>query len=542
MTGLRRLFLAPAGLLLALLFVCPLAIVAAYSLLSRGAYGGVQPPWTLENWARLADPLYWNVFGRSVVLAGVSTLICLAAAFPLALFIARSGPRRNLWLALVMLPFWTSFLVRTYSWLFLLRETGLLNTVLLASGLIREPLPLLYNDGAVILGLVYGYLPFMVLPLYAALERIDRSLLEAAADLGARPLSVLGRVVIPLSMPGVAAGSVLVFIPCLGAYLTPDLMGGGKTIMIGTLVQNQFTTARDWPFGAALSLALLGLSLVVLAAGFGRGTSSIRGGVDGSENAPRAGNPRILAVYAAAVFAFLYLPLAALAVFSFNSSRFTVWEGFSLRWYAAALGDPQLMEAAWNSVVIAFFAAVAATAAGTLCAYALWKRHSALITGALYATLVTPEIVMGVALLAFFQWIFRFLDVRLGMHTVILAHIAFSIAYVVLVVLARLRTMDAKLEEAALDLGANHWQAFCKVTLPGMLPAVGAAALLAFTVSFDDYVITSLVAGVDSETLPMVIYAMARRGANPVVNAVSSLIAAGFGALVLASERLRRTA
>lgn len=265
MTRLRTLFLAPAAFVLAALFVCPLAIVAAYSFLSRGAYGGVEPPWTLENWLRAADPLYWTIFLRSVLLAGVSTLICLAAGFPLALFVARSGRRRNLYLALVMLPFWTSFLVRTYAWLFLLRETGLVNTVLMAVGAIREPLPLLYHEGAVILGLVYGYLPFMVLPVYAALERIDPSLLEAAADLGARPFLVLWRVVVPLAAPGMAAGAVLVFIPCLGAYLTPDLMGGGKTIMIGTLVQNQFTTARDWPFGAALSLALMALILALLA-------------------------------------------------------------------------------------------------------------------------------------------------------------------------------------------------------------------------------------------------------------------------------------
>lgn len=251
---------------------------------------------------------------------------------------------------------------------------------------------------------------------------------------------------------------------------------------------------------------------------------------------------RPLALYAAAAFAFLYLPLLTLAAFSFNASRFTIWEGFSLRWYAAALGDAQLLEAAGNSLIIAAAATGIATAAGTLCAYALWKRRSPAVSGALYATLVTPEIVMGVALLAFFQGIFRFLDIRLGMHTVILAHVAFSIAYVVLVVLARLRTMDATLEEAALDLGATPWQAFREVTLPGILPAVCAAALLAFTVSFDDYVITSLVAGVDSETLPMVIYAMARRGANPAVNAVSTVIVVGFGALILASERLRRNA
>src|SRR6476646_6788140 len=182
------------------------------------------------------------------------------------MFIARSGARKNLYLSLVILPFWTSFLIRTYAWMFLLRDTGILNSALQALGIIREPLPLLYNDGAVILGLVYGFLPFMVLPVYATLERLDPSLLEAAADLGARPWTALWRVVIPLAKPGIRAGSILVVIPCLGAYLTPDLLGGGRTVMIGNLVQNQFTAARDWPFGSALSLALMAIvaALVVV--------------------------------------------------------------------------------------------------------------------------------------------------------------------------------------------------------------------------------------------------------------------------------------
>ena len=246
-----------------------------------------------------------------------------------------------------------------------------------------------------------------------------------------------------------------------------------------------------------------------------------------------------LSIYALAAFLFLHLPLLILAAFSFNASRFTVWQGFSLRWYAGALQDSQLIEASWNSLIIAIFATVVSTIIGTLCAYGLWKRSSPVLTGSLYLSLVTPEIVTGISLLAFYQWIFRFLHVRLGMHTVILAHISFSIAYVAIVVMARLRTVDAQLEEAALDLGANEWQAFRHVTLPAIFPGVIAAALLAFTVSFDDYVITSLVAGVDSETLPMVIYAIARRGVNPVVNAISALIVVGFGALILLSERLR---
>ena len=246
-----------------------------------------------------------------------------------------------------------------------------------------------------------------------------------------------------------------------------------------------------------------------------------------------------LAIYAVLAYLFLHLPLLILAGFSFNESRFTVWQGFSLKWYRAAFQNQQLMEAAGNSLIIAIFATIFATIIGTLCAYGFWKRSSPVLAGSLYMSLVTPEIVSGISLLAFYQWIFRFLRIQLGMHTVILAHVSFSIAYVVIVVMARLRTVDASLEEAALDLGANEWQAFRYVTLPAILPGIIAAAMLAFTVSFDDYVITSMVAGVDSETLPMVIYAIARRGVNPVVNAISALIVVGFGSLILISERLR---
>ena len=264
MTRLRALFLAPARAVNLLLFIAPMAIVLAYSLLSRGIYGGVERPWTVESYTRLIDPLYGGILLRSFWISGLSTVICLLLGFPMALFIARSGSRRNLYLNLVILPFWTSFLVRTYAWMFLLRDTGLINTVLQSLGVIHQPLPLLYNDGAVILGLVYGYLPFMVLPLYTTLEKLDTHLLEASADLGAKPWVTLTRIIIPLSAPGIRAGSILVFITCLGAYLTPDLLGGSKTVMIGNVIQNQFTQARDWPFGAAASLALMALVMVML--------------------------------------------------------------------------------------------------------------------------------------------------------------------------------------------------------------------------------------------------------------------------------------
>jgi spermidine/putrescine transport system permease protein len=243
--------------------------------------------------------------------------------------------------------------------------------------------------------------------------------------------------------------------------------------------------------------------------------------------------------YAALVCCFLHIPLLILAIFSVNSSKFTVWEGFSLHWYRAALGDRELLESAGNSLIIAMVATLIATAIGTLAAYGLWKKTSNLLSSALYMSLVTPEIVTGVSLLALFQWTFRFLHLRLGMHTVILAHVAFSVAYVVVVVMARLRSFDKSLEEAALDLGETEFGAFYRVTLPYLAPAIAAAAMLAFTVSIVDYVITSLVAGVDSQTLPMVIYALARRGVNPMLNAVSTMVVFGLGVMVLVSERLR---
>ena len=264
MTRLRRIFATPAAVLMLLTIAVPSAIICVYSVLSRGAYGGVELPWTLENYSRLIDPLYGGIFLRSFTLAAAATVLCILLGFPLALFIVQSGARKNLYLSLVILPFWTSFLIRLYAWMFLLRDTGLINTLLQSLGVIRQPLPLLYNTGAVLLGLVYGFLPFAVLPIYASLERLDKNLLEAAADLGARPLAVLTRVTVPLCAPGIGAAAILVFVPSLGTYITSDLLGGSKTILIGNLVQNQFTTARDWPFGAAVSIVLMIVAVVLM--------------------------------------------------------------------------------------------------------------------------------------------------------------------------------------------------------------------------------------------------------------------------------------
>ena len=258
--------MAPGTLWLLVFFLVPLVFMLSYSFMPRGIYGGVESGFTMEHYARFFDSLYLTILLRTVVYAVVCTAVCLGMGYPVAYVNARRGPWKHFLTFLVILPFWTSFLVRTFAMIFLMRDTGLINTALIGMGLITEPFQMLNTPGAVMVGLVYGFLPFMVLPIYASLEKLDPSLLEAAEVLGARPFARFTKVVLPLSMPGVVAGSLLVFIPALGSYLTSDLLGGAKQMMIGNLVQNQFTTARNWPFGSAVSFVVMG---VVLAAVFG---------------------------------------------------------------------------------------------------------------------------------------------------------------------------------------------------------------------------------------------------------------------------------
>ncbi|MEO8448179.1 MAG: ABC transporter permease [Gemmatimonadota bacterium] len=251
---------------LGIFFVVPMILMLAYSFMHRGRYGGVEAGFTLEHYRRFFDPLYLQVLERTVLWSLGCTVLCLLAGYPVAWVIARSTQWRTVLLFLVVLPFWTSFLVRTFAMIFLLRDSGFINSVLQSLGVIDQPLTLLYTPFAVMLGLVYGFLPLMILPIYASLEKLDGALLEAAEVLGARPMARFFKVILPLSMPGVVAGSMLTFIPALGSFLTSDLLGGAKEIMIGNLIQNQFTTARNWPFGSAASFVVMGLVLVAVLA------------------------------------------------------------------------------------------------------------------------------------------------------------------------------------------------------------------------------------------------------------------------------------
>ncbi len=259
----RVVLVGPAFVYWAVLFLLPVGILLAYSFFQRGPFGGVVYEPTLDNYRRLFDPLYLKVLLSSVRLAATSTAIALLIGYPAAYFIATAERRwRVPLLVLVILPFWTSFLIRTYAWIVLLNPVGLINEVAGWFGL--GPFDLLYNEFAIVVGLVYAYLPLMILPIYASIERLGPATREAAGDLYASPFSVLRRVLVPLTLPGIVAGCIFVFVPSLGNFIVPDLLGGGQAIMVGNLIQQQFLQARDWPFGATIAMAVVVLMLVLL--------------------------------------------------------------------------------------------------------------------------------------------------------------------------------------------------------------------------------------------------------------------------------------
>jgi spermidine/putrescine transport system permease protein len=253
------LLLAPLLLWLALFVIAPTLIMVVYSFCQRGTLGGVEFHFTLENYAAVLDPAYLWIIVRSVLYAGLATAICLAMGYPVAYVVGRAHERwRARLLLLIMIPFWTSFLIRTYAWVTILKREGLLNSILLSARVIAAPLELLYTPGAVMIGLVYTFLPFMILPIFGSVEKLDRELVDAALDLGATPWRVFARVILPLTTPGIAAGILLVFVPALGIYAVNDILGGGKVDMIGNIIENQFKgVARNWPFGAALGIVLM---------------------------------------------------------------------------------------------------------------------------------------------------------------------------------------------------------------------------------------------------------------------------------------------
>jgi spermidine/putrescine transport system permease protein len=254
--------LGPGLAYLALFMAVPVLLILALTIFQRGVYGGIVYHPTFDNFTRAIDSLYLDILRNSLVIAGITTLLAALIGYPTAYAIAQLSKRwRTLALVLVVLPFWTNFLIRTYAWIVLLNSQGPLNKALEAIGL--SPFKILYTQTAVIAGLLYSYLPLMILPLYASIERLDPELREASANLGASNFRTFISLTIPLTLPGLITGSIFVFVPSLGNFVVPELLGGGKTVMVGNLIRDQFLKARDWPFGAVLALAVI-LFLVML--------------------------------------------------------------------------------------------------------------------------------------------------------------------------------------------------------------------------------------------------------------------------------------
>ena len=252
------MLLGPAGLYFAVFFVVPLVLVVGYAFLTPSRFGGAQRPVTFDSIMRLGEPVYRSVITTSIMLALAATIIALVIGYPAALAISRLPKRwRTVALVAIVLPFWTNFLIRMYAWIVLLNNEGLINRLLRGMSIVDEPIALMNNRPAIVLGFVYAYLPLMILPLYAAIERLDPQLGEAATNLGASPITRFRTVTLPLTAQGALTGALFVFIPSLANFIVPELLGGGKTATLGTLVRDQYLKARDWPFGASVTMVVL---------------------------------------------------------------------------------------------------------------------------------------------------------------------------------------------------------------------------------------------------------------------------------------------
>ncbi|WP_099189169.1 ABC transporter permease [Tepidibacter mesophilus] len=253
----------PYGIWAIIFTIVPLLLIGVYSFCSRSTYGQIVYTFTLENYIKFMEPIYINVLINSLMLALKSTLICFILGYPMAYILSRSDiKKRNLMMLLFVLPLWTNTLLRTYAWMGILREQGIINQLLMFLNIIDTPLKLLYTDTAVLLGMVYNFLPFMVLPIYSVLSKIEHSLIEASSDLGATTFYTFKKVIFPLSLPGVVSGITMVFMPCVSTFVISDLLGGGQSILLGNLIQNQFLVARNWQFGSAISMIMMFIIII----------------------------------------------------------------------------------------------------------------------------------------------------------------------------------------------------------------------------------------------------------------------------------------
>ena len=574
----------PLLLLLLAFFVYPVGQILVLSLFDPTGHP------TAANYVRaITTPVYVQTLAITFEIAGWTTALALIGGYPVAYLLAHASARsRDMLTLLVLMPFWTSFLVRTFAWMILLGRNGAVNRLLIALGVTEAPVALIFNFTGVMIGMVHAMMPLGILAMLSVMQRIDTNLVSAARTLGARGGQAFWRIYFPLSLPGVAAGGLLVFITALGFFITPALLGGRREIMISQVIISVVQELMNWRFAGALSVMLLiaagivfylydrllGISTLSGAAAADTGSQQRRGLIaragavlgdkliaalgalsdglarlreavlPGSPSRPKSGAAVVLLWTASlAVIAFLCLPALFVVPVSFTSGSFIEFppQGFSLHWYSVYWNSPGWIDATVRSLIVAVGTACLATGLGTAAAFTVVRRPMSgrgAVLGLALAPLVLPRIIIAVGLFYLYARI-GMLGSNLGL---VLGHTVLAVPYVLITVMAVLRTYDERLDQAARTLGAGPWRTLYYITLPQIRPGIIAAFLFAFITSFDDLTIALFVSGGRTATLPRQMWNDLLLQVNPTLAAVSTVILVFVTAFIVLAESLRRRA
>ncbi|WP_150665300.1 ABC transporter permease subunit [Pandoraea commovens] len=564
---------APIVILLAVMLIYPVGQLLLLSI--RGESG-----FTLAEYQRLfASSVYVEVLLITLKVSLYTTFFAVLTGYPIAYRLSTlSGARKQRLLFWLLLSFWTSFLVRTFAWVVLLGRNGVVNRTLLDLGLIDQPLSLLYSFPAVVLGMVHALMPLAVLTMLSVMENIDRRLPSAASTLGARPGTVFWRVYFPLSLPGVAAGALMVFVTSIGFFITPTLLGGRHETMITQLIIDQVMQALNWGFAGAISVLLLAVVLVVFFV-YDRmvGLSTMAGGAGDVKSGKRRGGwtrtlgekvlatlgiatdlllrafPKgrgaqaeqgdglVLRVFVFLLVVFLAAPALLMIPMSFDSASGLAWppKGFSLQWYQQIWDSPLWMQAVTRSMLVGIGAGLLSMLIGTPAAFLLVRggmRGKSAMLAFVLAPIVVPRMILAVGVFYFFAKI-GLVGSSVGLT---LAHTVVAVPYVVITMMAVLRNYDTRLDLAAYSLGARPWATLRRVTFPILGAGLLSSFLFAFATSFDELTIALFTSGGLSTTLPKQFWDEITMQISPVIAAVSTCLFLFIAALIWVAERLRR--
>ncbi len=541
---LRRVSPLTVYLWLMALVVLPNILLVGTSFLKSSGGVLVYEP-TLANYSRtLASGTVQLLILRTISTAFAAALVAALIAFPLAFYVSRYMKRwKVVAVMLVVVPLWISLLMRVFAWRIILGENGVLNSFLVSTGLLTEPSDaFLYSRFAVILTLAYMAIPYVFVSSYTALERVPQSLIEASQDSGAGLWNTFRNVVWPLSKQGLAIGFALAFLLAVGDYITPSMVGGLDGTMLGMVIASQFGMAGNWPLGAAQSVVLIAAVSLVLGLIFWLARSrgilqSVDAGTGAELRAPQTLRDHLVLwlVRVAVVlpYLFLYLPLIIITVFSFNASQIQTLPltGFTLDWYVALWGDQNLIDAFQRTMIVALVTVALSVVVGIVFAMVFAYRNlpfSRLLQSGIAIPVAIPGIVLGISIVITAQ----LLGIQPGIWRVIIGHMTFVMPVVMLIILNRLQRLDPSYVQASLDLGADYGQTFRHVLFPMIRTAVLGGALLGFTLSVDEVIVTLFLTGTEP-TLPIYVWNQMRFGFTPSVNAIFTLIGVASVVLIL---------